>query len=284
MIPENELAVSNLNHSKLMNTSLQFMRRALVLVGHWVKHFRTLIRTGSWILLAVALLECRVYGFAHQWKINELYSNADGSVQFIEFTNASIANNESFLSGLDLTCSSALRTNTFTFPGNLPSGTAFKTFLVGTTNLASIPGGVTPNYFIPANFLLLGNGTASYDTIDVVTYANLPTNGVASLVRSGASMVFSANNSPKSFNSVSNSIVPVMIQLIQQSGTDFVLTFTTATGTNGTAGPNYALEFNSAITNTGWQTLANVGGDGTTKTVTNASPPDPQRFYRLRVP
>ncbi|MBI3850294.1 MAG: hypothetical protein HY298_08405 [Verrucomicrobia bacterium] len=224
------------------------------------------------------------YATFHLWDISEVYSSADGTVQFIELTNNSSATIEGSLSGITITCYNAQRTNSYTFPNDLLGSTLNKTFLIGTTNSASVPAGVTPDYFVPDNFLLLEGGTINYGDVDIVVYTNLPTNGVASLVRSGASMIFSITNSPKNFENVSNSIVPVRLQSLTQTGNAFVLSFATARGTNGAAGPNYAVEFNTAIASTGWQKLANVGGDGTIKAVTNTNPPDPQRFYRLRVP
>ena len=60
--------------------------------------------------------------------------------------------------------------------------------------------------------------------------------------------------------------------------------FVTATGTNNTAGPNYAVQFNDTFNGTNWQKLADVAGNGSLKTVTNANPSSLQRFYRLKVP
>ncbi len=62
-----------------------------------------------------------------------------------------------------------------------------------------------------------------------------------------------------------------------------VLTFGTATGTNGTAGPNYEVQTNGVLGSTNWATFTNVAGNGTVKTV--ATPIKAIRqFFRLRVP
>src|SRR5437868_4418266 len=69
----------------------------------------------------------------HLWSINEIYSSADGSVQFVEFSTTSSGQN---LTGSHvITCSGPQGTHTFTIPANLPSSaTANKTFIIGTSN------------------------------------------------------------------------------------------------------------------------------------------------------
>jgi len=221
----------------------------------------------------------------HTWKINEIYSNADGSVQFIELRESLGLNGENLLANHFIQCVSGNLTNSFIFPTNLPSNTASKTFVIGTANLSSIPGGLTPNYVFTniGRFLFAGGGALNYAGFDSVSYASLPSDGTASLVRSGSSMVFSANNSPVNFAGTFNSIVPVRFASVARSGTNIVLTFPTATGTNGTAGPNYAVQTNGVLGSPNWASFSNVVGNGTVKAV--AIPiKAPQQFFRLRVP
>ena len=142
---------------------------------------------------------------------------------------------------------------------------------------------------MPSNFLLRGNGVTNTINFglgqDIRTYTNLPTDGVASLVRSGTVMVLSATNSPKNYAGQSNSITPVKISRTVVSGTNLILSFVTARGTNFTAGPNYTIQFNDALASTNWSTLETVVG-GTnilTRTVTNEISAS-QRYYRLMVP
>ena len=234
----------------------------------------------------VLLLTCQAHATFHLWTINEIYSNADGSVQFIELHESSTFNGENLLAGHFIRCTSGLLTNTFIFPTNLPSTlTAGKSFVIGTANLATVPGGVTPDYVFTnaVPFLFAGSGTVEYAGFDAVTYADLPSDGVASLVRSGAAMVFSATNSPQNFAGESNSIVPVRLLSAVSSGTNILLTFPTATGPNGTAGPQYEALTNGTLGDTNWAVFTNVAGDGTTQTVSipNSAP---QLFFRLRVP
>ncbi len=223
----------------------------------------------------------------HLWDVAEIYSNEDGSVQFIELITGNAG--QEVLAGHQIQCSGPGGTNLFTFTNNLAAGTASKTFIIGTSNLGSIPGGVKPDYIMPPNFLLRGTGATNTVNFglgqDIVTYTNLPTNGVASLVRSGTNMIFAATNSPKNYSSQSNSIVPVKISGAAVSGTNLVFSFVAAAGTNFTTGPNYTVQFKDALNNSNWTSLATIGG-GTnilTRTFTNGISPA-IRFYRLSVP
>jgi hypothetical protein len=222
----------------------------------------------------------------HLWTVNEIYSNADGSVQFIELHESSTINGEDLLAGHFIRCTSGLLTNTFIFPTNLPSTiTAGKCFVIGTANLAALPGGVTPDYVFTnaVPFLLSGNGTINYAGVDTVSYTSLPSDGVGSQVRSGANMVFSVTNSPQNFAGRSNSIVPVRLSSAISSGPNVLVTFPTATGPNGAAGLQYEVLTNGILGDVNWAALTNVIGDGTAKTVTIPISA-PQLFFRLRVP
>ena len=70
-------------------------------------------RTG----VALALLVQLARADFHDWTIAEIYSNADGSVQFIELSCPN--SGETFLGGVRVWCTSGNRTNVFTFPTDL---------------------------------------------------------------------------------------------------------------------------------------------------------------------
>ena len=68
----------------------------------------------------------------HQYRIDELYSNASGTVQFIELS-VDYYDDESYWSGVPLTTTRNGITHTFRFPSNLPSeDTANTTVLIAT--------------------------------------------------------------------------------------------------------------------------------------------------------
>jgi hypothetical protein len=71
-----------------------------------------------------------VHANFHQWNINEVYSNADGSVQFIElFTGAG---GQQFVSGHTITSTGA---PDFTFPSDSPSPTGGHNLLLATGDI-----------------------------------------------------------------------------------------------------------------------------------------------------
>ncbi|MFO1352207.1 MAG: hypothetical protein U1F68_16605 [Gammaproteobacteria bacterium] len=137
----------------------------------------------------------------HTWRINELYSNADGTVQFIEFHEASGFNGQHLLAGHSLNSIQGGATKTFQFPNNLPNSlTAGRFFLVATQGFADL-GIVTPNYIVPAGFLFTDGGTLNFDIVDSVPYTTLPADGVSSVDRNGATAV----NSPTNYAGTSGS-------------------------------------------------------------------------------
>ena len=153
-------------------------------------------------LLLFGMLETTAQASFHLWKIQEVYTNFSGTVQFVEFFTS--ASGQQFLSGHTLASTGA---TTFTFPSDLPlnsplaghpntaSTTANMTFLVGTSNLTSLYG-VVPDYIIPANFLTAGginvlNFQAGTDSVNL---SNLPTDGVQSL------NAFISNSAPDAFS------------------------------------------------------------------------------------
>jgi hypothetical protein len=153
----------------------------------------------------------------HLWEVDEVYSNADGSVQFIEFFN--VSNFENFMTNSGGLASNA---NSYTFTTNLSStSTANTHFLMGTAGYAAISGVPAPDYTLPNQFF-----SVSGDTITLVnsvngtltfTGAQLPTDGIQSLNRiyggSTNSGFTSAVNSPTNFAGVTG-FVPEPTSLV----------------------------------------------------------------------
>jgi hypothetical protein len=129
----------------------------------------------------------------HQYQINELYSSADGNVQYIEM-RVGDSDGESFWRGVSLTSSSGGVTHTFHFPSNLPSqATANTTVLIATQAFADL-GIVNPDFIVPAGFLFASGGTLNFGGVDVVAYAALPTDGARSVDAAGTLGVASPTN------------------------------------------------------------------------------------------
>ncbi len=133
----------------------------------------------------------------HSWDITELYSNSSGSVQYVELFCP--VNGEAGLGPFTLTSN----TNTLNFVTNLPGTTANTWVLCATAGFGSIPGGIVPDYIVPANFFPIGGGTINYaGGADIWNYTAVPTDGVLARQRNGTN----AANSPRNFAGATGSI------------------------------------------------------------------------------
>ena len=72
-------------------------------------------------LLLLALLPAVAHATSHTWRIETLYSNADGSVQYVVLRESQGLTAQRLLAGKALTSTHAGVSKTFTFPVNLPS-------------------------------------------------------------------------------------------------------------------------------------------------------------------
>lgn len=123
----------------------------------------------------------------HFWTIKEIYSNADGSVQFIElFTTVDSQTN---LVNHQIIATSDGVMKTFTFPAGLSGSTNSKHLLLATPGFAAVPGAVTPNFTLPCGPFFDPAATSitiNFVDADTLTFAgdDLPTDGTASLTDS----------------------------------------------------------------------------------------------------
>ena len=153
-------------------------------------------------LFVFTLLPISLFAENHKWLISEIYSNADGTIQFVELVDDGDDQGH-MMAG---TTMSTNETN-FVFPTNLPGGlsTAGRRILIATAAFAALPGAPTPDYTIPDNFLrIFGSTLVLSGSGDEVNYGTLPTDGVTSINRNGAQ----ATNSPRNFFNQSGSITP----------------------------------------------------------------------------
>ena len=152
----------------------------------------------------------------HDWNITEVYSNADGTLQFIEWFTSS--NNQHLLAGHVVTSDS----KTYTFPINLPlTSTAGQHYLMATSGFAALPGAPLPDYIIPDGFIDTTGDTLRRRTSPVGTIwetfsfgpGELPTDGIGSLVcavhtGNACSSTAVEVNSPTNFAGQSGSVSP----------------------------------------------------------------------------
>ena len=152
------------------------------------------MRTVAAAVVAIAMLaSAPVRAFA-TFAIESLYSNADGSLQFVVLREKAGQAGQDQWAGRALTMTRPGIARTLTFPVNLAAAaTAGKRVLVATAGVASL-GLVAPDYLIPDRFLAADGGTLDFAGVDQVTYAALPTDGVNALDRNGAVIAATATD------------------------------------------------------------------------------------------
>ncbi len=150
---------------------------------------------GSFIATAALLTASAAPASFHTFKFDAVYSNADGTVQFIVMHEDALMNDQQFFTSHTVQSTHAGVTRTFVFPSNLPSRlTSDRKVLIATQGFAAL-GIVTPNYVIPNGFLATDGGTIVFaEGWDQMTYASLPTDGTSMLKRNGAVVPNKAEN------------------------------------------------------------------------------------------
>jgi serralysin len=156
----------------------------------------------------------------HLWQVKEAYSNADGSVQFIEMFDS--FGGETSVGGFTLTANSDGNIKTFTFPSNLSLNTP-GSLLIATSGFGSLPGGVTPDFtfnqggvsgqfFNPNATNLTFTYNGSGDSM-AFAGASLPKDGIHALTDAGAvgfppgvPNISSGVNSPTNLSGQSGSV------------------------------------------------------------------------------
>jgi hypothetical protein len=173
---------------------------------------RSIGRAAAICTVAVALFAGRASASYHTFRINEVYSNPSGTVQFIEFKEVFGFAGQSFVTEAPDVRSS---THTFVFPSDLPSfDTANKSFLLATDGYAAIAGAPPRDYTLPANFFNPAGDTLQYGStgpdgvVDLTTFGAMPANTLQSLNRVGTSgnSYAAATNSPTNFAGTSGTI------------------------------------------------------------------------------
>jgi hypothetical protein len=139
------------------------------------------------LALTCALIATSALANFHTFRIQELYTNADGTIQFLVLREAQSLNGEDVWWFKKLT---SYRTGQsaveFEFPRDLPtSETAQKYVLVATPAFAAL-GLITPDYVIPSGFLGLKGGQVDFAGVDAIAFDPLPSDGLSALFRDGS--------------------------------------------------------------------------------------------------
>jgi len=208
------------------------------------------------ILLGSALFAQSASATFHLWELSELYSDASGTVQYIELSTS--FSDQQFLSGHAISASQGSSVHTFNFPANLPGDTAGREFLIGTQGFADL-GIVTPDYIVPNGFLFLTNGSVNFAGVDVVNYSALPADGVNAMNRNGVSVV----NAPTNFAGVTGSVPNVQAPLltVTLSGTGTVTSGTGSIDCGFICSGNFSGSVTLTATPTSGRYFASWSGD-----------------------
>jgi hypothetical protein len=158
---------------------------------------KTAIRFALVITLLPGIAETALAG-QHSWDVNEVFSNATGTIQFVELREADGLANET---GVPAQSISATNTGeSFIIGGGpLSTPTTNKFFLLATASFAALSGAPTPDALIPGGsipFFSNSGDTVTYSVYDNWAFGAVPTNGVDSLHRTGTSP---AANSPTNY-------------------------------------------------------------------------------------
>lgn len=144
------------------------------------------VSTRARFAISLAFTLCPIAATAgiHTWDVREVFSNADGTIQFVELWEAA---GTAFETGVgNGTVSSSTHTFVMT-EGAVAVPTTNKFFLLGTAAYAALPGAPQPDATIPAGFVPFffnpAGDTVSFVGFDSWTFGAVPTNGTQSLDR-----------------------------------------------------------------------------------------------------
>jgi hypothetical protein len=166
---------------------------------------------------ALSILVPAAQASFHTFQIEQIYSSADGAIQFVVLHESEGLDAENLLGGRKLTVVHGSTTRTFTFDHDLGGSsmlyegvpTAFRRVLVASASMAAL-GIITPDYVMPDGFLPTDGGTLDYASVDQVTFASLPTDGSSAYFRTGRIDANRASNFAGQSASVPASAVSVV--------------------------------------------------------------------------
>jgi hypothetical protein len=157
-----------------------------------------------------AIVTCTTVRALFEWRFSEVFSNADGTVQFIEIQSLGADEGQAIGGGIR----SLSTGHSISLTQDLVGSTLNKKLLFATAGFGSLPGAVAPDFPttpLAANFFnpngdtltLFHHGETHHGDIASRTFSSVPTDGVQSL-----NFPFSnfATNSPTNFAGQSGSI------------------------------------------------------------------------------
>ena len=119
----------------------------------------------------------------HTWDVREVFSNASGTIQYIELFDAGAGGLEVGVGNGSLT--SVGQSHTWA-NGAVAPPTNGKSYLIASASFAALPGAPTPDVIIPANklpFFNVNGDTIGFAGVNSWAFGAVPTNGTNSLNR-----------------------------------------------------------------------------------------------------
>ncbi|MEZ4331610.1 MAG: hypothetical protein R3F35_07635 [Myxococcota bacterium] len=138
----------------------------------------------------------------HTWDVREVFSDASGTIQYIELRDNGTTGSEVGVGNGSLTSGS--QTHAWS-NGAVTGPTNGRSYLIATPAFAALPGAPTPDVILPANkvpFFDPAGDTIAFTTVDSWAFGAVPTDGVQSLDRvSGAGA-----NTPKNYAGIEGNV------------------------------------------------------------------------------
>ena len=148
------------------------------------------------------------------FSIQQIYSNADGTVQFVVIFDRGqndCDSGEALWAGQTLVSMGPGPQKSFVFPTDLPTcETSGRHILIATEGFAAL-GLVSPDYVIPNGFLQKPDGTVFFANVSQVTYTALPNDGAKSIRADGTPIQNLATNFAGQSASVTAAAAPAAI-------------------------------------------------------------------------
>jgi len=151
--------------------------------------------TGAFLLFHGAMASAGI----HTWDVVEVFSNADGSIQYVELLDRGTTGTETGVGSSSI--SSSL--TSFSWTGSVIGPTNGKSFLIATAGFAALPGAPVPDVIIPAvnvPFFDTAGDTVTFAAVDSLAFGPVPINGTDSLTEPAPlATLVAGTNTPKNY-------------------------------------------------------------------------------------
>lgn len=152
--------------------------------------------------LATFLFAMSATAGIHTWDVVEVFSNHDGTIQYVELFDFGAGGTETGVGNGSIT-STAQSHNWANGPVTGP--TNGKSYLIATAGFAALPGAPVPDVIISAGsvpFFSIAGDTVTFQNGDALTFGAVPINGTDSFNETGGA----APNSPKNYAGTQGSV------------------------------------------------------------------------------